>query len=190
MLALLSSNTIWHRIKNFKAILEEPFDEFHKTCLYNLKFHVPDHVVEDLARSGCLELLDSLAYKHLKVHIKRECCLTLQRCTYALEKTISAVYINTRHKGKELPKARLSMTSTATEKLARVYANGPFLVKNCSKRRVHYLKRPLQNVHIPKSAGEVAANLCTLLETNITRTFVSPLRYASREHCSQPQQDI
>lgn len=71
VLALQYLNTILQCAQNIKELLKDTFNTDGETSLYLLKFHLLDHVVEDLDHFRCLGLVSSVAYKQFNFHIKR-----------------------------------------------------------------------------------------------------------------------
>lgn len=83
VLAPLSLNKIQHRVQNFEAFLKDTFNAWYEIGHCILKLHLIDHIIEDLDRSGCLEILSSSACELCNFHIKRTCRSISRRCTSA-----------------------------------------------------------------------------------------------------------
>lgn len=79
----------------------------------------------------------------------------------------------------------MTVESAASDPSASVFTTDPFLLKNGSKRTVRCLEKALQTEHVLGCAGEVGANLLTMLVADITRTLVSLLKYLTQWPWSQ-----
>lgn len=75
------------------------------------------------------------------------------------------------------------------KKLACVSTTDSFLVRDSPKTTVHY-KKIVAKDYVPRSAGEAAANLLTLLEIYTSEKCVRLFRDVTLEPCLQPLRDF
>lgn len=129
-------NIFLHLIPNFVELLNDTFDVHCERVLYNLKIHLPDHVIDYLDRFVFLELLRISSYEHLRVCMKQAYSYTSQRRTSAVKETLSAVNINTHNRRQYLQKTQMFMRSAVAETLARVFIMRPFLLMRFSETSV------------------------------------------------------
>lgn len=60
-----------YKIEEFQSLLVRTFGEHCNSGLYILKFHLLDHVVEDLRLFGTLSVLDASRFEQYSVSIKQ-----------------------------------------------------------------------------------------------------------------------
>lgn len=94
VLALPSLNKIHHRVQHFKALLRNALEDYCKIGHFALSYNLPDHIIEDIGRFICLELLGSSTNERIIVEIREVCHSTAQNYNSALEMLLSAVDMN------------------------------------------------------------------------------------------------
>lgn len=148
-------------------------DAYCKTDLYDLKFFLLDHAMKHLDPLECLGLRSSSPYECFNAHAEQAYRSNLKCGTSAVKENFSSVNTNTHRRRQQLPKKCMYVRSGVLETLVRVFTTDPFLVRNDPKTTVHCIEKKLGKEVVSKSAGNVAANLSSLVETDTWKTFHS-----------------
>lgn len=115
--------------QKFKAVVKQIFYMHHETGLYTLKFHLLEHVVEDLDRFWTLEFSNSSTFEPF--NITQAYWPTSKRRGSALEKLLRALDARKLEMKKEgLVALRKEKRCSFVEKRDQICRTGPFLVQN------------------------------------------------------------
>lgn len=77
------------KVQYFKVLTIKTFQDFCVSGLFTLKFHLLDHMVEDMERFGSLQVLDASAFEHYNTDIKAAIRRTSQRKSSCMEEAVS-----------------------------------------------------------------------------------------------------
>lgn len=86
-----STSILEGKIKSFKKLVLRKFGGRCTTGLHTLKFHLLDHLAEDLGRFGSLSILSASQYEYAHTIFKRHYLRTSRRRHSALDETIRRV---------------------------------------------------------------------------------------------------
>lgn len=75
-------------IREFKSVVEGAFASHCPSGLYTLKYHLLDHLVEDLERFGSISFMDAGPFEHFNVVIKQSYRMTSRRLTTRMDETV------------------------------------------------------------------------------------------------------
>jgi len=79
------------KIYNFKKTVMQFYGKYCEKGLFTLKFHLLDHMVEDMRKFGTLSVLDASAYEHFNTDIKAAVRRTSQRSQYRMDETVAVL---------------------------------------------------------------------------------------------------
>jgi len=79
------------RIKEFKEVAVRVFADYQPSGMGTLKFHLLDHIGDDIRRMGGLQFGDAGLYEHSHVYFKQQYRGTSKRSKTALEETLTAI---------------------------------------------------------------------------------------------------
>lgn len=57
--------------KELAAISTKNFDRYSESILHTVKYHLLDHIVEDIPRVGAISVLYSCSYDHFNEHMRQ-----------------------------------------------------------------------------------------------------------------------
>lgn len=80
---------ITHRISLLKSKCVHTFEKHCEHGIHTLKFHLLDHVVEDLSKFGGLNILDASPYEHFNTFFKQSYRSTSKRIATRMDETVT-----------------------------------------------------------------------------------------------------
>jgi len=80
-----------NRVLQFKEAVIAFFGDYCDKGVFTLKFHLLDHMVDDLRRFGSLSVLDASAYEHFNTDIKSAVRRTSQRNQFRMDETVGVL---------------------------------------------------------------------------------------------------
>lgn len=92
-------------VDEFKKMLVETFHDYCESSLYALKYNLLHHMTDNIKRFGTPSVLDSSAYEHLNLLIKKASRRTLHRTRAGVLVTVNVIIETTR--GRRHTKMRL-----------------------------------------------------------------------------------
>lgn len=83
--------TVAENITSMKKMIVSQYGPHSTTGLYTLKFHLLDHLPEDISRFGSLSMLDASPYEHFNTVIKNAYRQTSQRLVTRMDEMINVL---------------------------------------------------------------------------------------------------
>lgn len=169
------------RVKEFKRELVERFDDHCESGLYTLKFHLLDHMVEDIRKFGTLSVLDGSPFEHFNVHIKQAYRKTSQRRSTRMMETVGV--IERRYDGRcgyvgEKGNGRMGMKG---ERRMRLERSGPYLVRDGERLGVDEVARAVEEGVGGRSGVSFANKLVELFGASTMKTYCALVREIDSE---------